>query len=146
MGAGARELGALPYVSEGLSKLGQGVQKYFGAANQLLDKAPGIKPSKQKLKEWFSPTALADADIMEEAFDVKAVRDTAEREAFKYYKDFEKATGEFFRISKVPAMRKRKRKEVKEKLYNYLIEGKEESLEGLNKGAKKAAERSSTIL
>lgn len=141
VGAGARELGALPYVSEGLSKLGQGTQKYFGMANQLLDKAPGIKPSKQKFKEWFNPTALADADIMEEAFDVKAVRDTAEREAFKYYKDFEKATGEFFRVAKVPAMRKRKRKELKEKLYNYLINGNEESLEGLNKGAKKAAER-----
>ena len=110
-------------------------------ANQLLDKAPLVKSSKQRFKEWFSPTALADADIMEEAFDVKAVRDTAEREAFKYYKDFEKAIGEFFRVSKVPAMRKRKRKEVKEKLYNYLINGNEESLEGLNKGAKKAAER-----
>ena len=141
VGAGARELGALPYVSEGLSKLGQGAQKYFGAANQLLDKAPLVKPSKQKLKEWFSPTALADADIMEEAFDVKAVRDTAEREAFKYYKDFEKATGEFFKISKVPAMRRRKRNDIKKKLYDYLIEGKEESLEGLSKGAKKAAER-----
>jgi len=141
VGAGARELGALPFVSEGLSTLGQGAQKYFGAANRLLDKAPGIKPSKQKFKEWFNPTALADADIMEEAFDVKAVRDTAEREAFQYYKAFEKATGEFFRISKVPAMRRRKRKEVKEKLYNYLINGNAESLEGLNKGAKKAAER-----
>ena len=141
VGAGAREIGALPYVSEGLSKLGQGTQKYFGLANQLLDKAPGIKPSKQKFKEWFNPTALADADIMEEALDVKAVRDTAEREAFQYYKSFEKATGEFFTLAKVPAMRKRKRKEIKEKLYNYLIEGKPENLEGLNKGAKKAAER-----
>ncbi len=141
VGAGAREIGALPYVSEGLSKLGQGTQKYFGLANQLLDKAPGIKPSKQKFKEWFNPTALADADIMEEALDVKAVRDTAEREAFQYYKAFEKATGEFFTVAKVPAMRKRKRKEIKEKLYNYLIEGKPENLEGLNKGAKKAAER-----
>ena len=97
VGAGARELGALPYVSEGLSKAGtRELRKYFGAANQLLDKAPLVKPSKQKLKEWFSPTALADADIMEEAFDVKAVRDTAEREAFKYYKDFEKAIRRIF--------------------------------------------------
>ena len=38
-------------------------------------------------------------------------------------------------------MRRRKRNDIKKKLYDYLIEGKEESLEGLSKGAKKAAER-----
>jgi len=140
-GATIRGIGTVPGVSEVSSGLARGAQKAFSVGTELLSRAPGVKPTATKLKEWFSPTALADATVMEEAFDVKAVRDTAEREAFQYYKDFEKNIGEFMNIVKVPKMRKKTRQTIKNKLYDFLTTGNEAALDGFNETAKTSARR-----
>ena len=140
-GAVIRGIGTVPGVSDVASTLASKSQQIFSYGTDLISKLPGAKTTGTKLKDWFSPAGLSDSKVMEEVFDVKAVRDTAEREAFQYWQGFEKGIGEFMSIINVPKMTKKSRGAAKEKLYKFLTTGDETFLSGFKEPAKKSAQR-----
>jgi hypothetical protein len=141
VGAAARSVGTLPGVSPVASSLARASSAAFNAGGNLVSRIPGAKTAKEKLDIWFKPGGLSDAAVLEEVLDVKAVGDTAQREALKLYKDFEQATGQFMSAVKIPKKRKKTREQIKQKLYKFLTTGDDAALDGLNDQAKNAANR-----
>tara|TARA_R100000353_G_scaffold8717_3_gene10179 strand:- start:1064 stop:5461 length:4398 start_codon:yes stop_codon:yes gene_type:complete len=141
VGAAARAAGTLPGVSPVTSSLARASATVFNAGGELISRIPGAKTSKETFDAWFKPGGVANGELIEEVLDVKAVGDTAQREALKLYKDFEKATGQFMSVVKLPKKRKKTREQIKQKLYKFLTTGDDTALDGLNDQAKKAANR-----
>jgi hypothetical protein len=141
VGAAARSVGTLPGVSPITSSLARASSAAFTAGGDLISRIPGAKTAKEKFDIWFKPGGLSDSAVLEEVLDVKAVGDTAQREALKLYKDFEKATGQFMSAVKIPKKRKKTREQIKQKLYKFLTTGDDAALDGLNDQAKNAANR-----
>ena len=141
VGAAARAAGTLPGVSPVTSSLARASATVFNAGGELISRIPGAKTSKETFDAWFKPGGVANGEIIEEVLDVKAVGDTAQREALNLYKDFEKATGQFMSVVKLPKKTKKARERIKQQLYKFLTTGDDTALDGLNDQAKKAADR-----
>lgn len=113
-GAGARALGQVPGVSEASSFTGRFLTEVYGRAATAVGRVPGAQTLKNKAKYWFSPTGTANADIVEEAMDAQGFVDARTRRALDLFKDWEKATNQFFRVVDLPKMTKKKRKALEE--------------------------------
>ncbi len=131
IGAGARAVGSAPGVSEVSSFLAQGLKDVFNKATDIAGKAPVIRnvkdPLKDKLAYWFSPTGTAQSEIVEEMLDTRGSVTGIERQAVKYFQEFENKTNKMFRM--LPKYRsKRKKAELKEDFLNSFLSGNTERM------------------
>ncbi len=131
IGAGARAVGSAPGVSEVSSFLAQGLKDVFNKATDIAGKAPVIRnvkdPLKDKLAYWFSPTGTAQSEIVEEMLDTRGSVTGIERQAVRYFQEFENKTNKMFRM--LPKYRsKGKKAELKEDFLNSFLSGNTERM------------------
>lgn len=137
---GVRVAGSLPGINIATAGVAQGTSKVFQVGTNLLGRLPGANTANRKFTQWFKPASVDSSAFVEEVLDVKAVGDSGLKEGMDFYRQWEKASGEFLKYAKISKFKSSKsRKELRNKLFRYMQSGDESVLDGLNVSAKKAA-------